>query len=324
MMLQDIKVIGVVGAGVMGPGIALSFARRGYCVRVCDQKPEALPAAHALMRTSLEMLVRHGLEDKARLPEIEGRMAFTPSLEAAAGDADFVVECVTENREVKRAVFRGLDQVCPPRTVFASNTSFLNVFRLVPENRLPNTIITHWFAPPHVLPLVEVVRESQTATETVTLALELLKAIGKTPVLMNRFVPGFAINRIQRIIGREVFFLLDNGYISPEHLDLAVKASIAPRMMLLGLVQRYDFTGLDLSAGNLKNDEFIEPPLDNEPKALFDKVKQGHLGVKSGKGFYDYGTRSPASVYAELSDALVKVLKSTGFCLEEVIGQTKK
>jgi 3-hydroxybutyryl-CoA dehydrogenase len=95
-------------------------------------------------------------------------------------------------------------------------------------------------------------------------------------------------------------------------------------MMLLGLVQRYDFTGLDLTAGNLKNDEFIEPPLDNRPKSLFEKVERGDLGVKSGKGFYDYGDRSSASVYAELSEALVRVLKSTRFCLEEVIGQTKK
>ena len=324
MKLPDIKLITIVGAGVMGPGIALSFARHGYCVRVCDQRPEALSAARSLLRTNLEMLVRHGLEEDARIAEIEGLITFTPSLEQAAGDADFVTECVTENREVKQSVFHCLDKLCHPGTIFASNTSYLNVFRLVPENRLPNTIVTHWFAPPHVLPLIEVVRESETSPETVAVTLELLKGIGKTPVLMNKFVPGFAINRIQRIIGREVFFLLDNGYITPEQLDLAVKASIAPRMMLLGLVQRYDFTGLDLSANNLKNEEFIEPPLDNRPKSLFDKVKQGDFGVKSGRGFYDYGDRSPASVYAELNDALVKILKNSSFCLEEVIGQTRK
>jgi len=324
MKLQNIKFITVVGAGAMGPGIALSFARHGYGVCVCDQRPEALSAARSMVRTNLEMLVRHGLEENARIAEIEGQIAFTPSLEQAAGDADFVTECVTENREVKRSVFHCLDKLCRPETIFASNTSYLNVFRLVPENRLPNTIVTHWFAPPHVLPLIEVVRESETSPETVAVTLELLKRIGKTPVLMNKFVPGFAINRIQRIIGREVFFLLDNGYITPEQLDLAVKASIAPRMMLLGLVQRYDFTGLDLSANNLKNEEFIEPPLDNRPKSLFDRVAQGHLGVKSGKGFYNYGDRSPASVYAELNDALVNILKSSSFYLEEVIGQTKK
>jgi 3-hydroxybutyryl-CoA dehydrogenase len=324
MTLQNIKAITVVGAGTMGPGIALSFARHGYRVRMCDQKPEALSAASSMVRTSVETLVRHGLEDSAKITEIEGRISFESSLEKASEAADFVIECVSENREVKRSLFHCLDNLCPPETIFASNTSYLNVFCLVPENRLPHTIITHWFAPPHILPLVEVVREAVTSEETAMVTLELLKAIGKTPVLMNRFVPGFAINRIQRIIGREVFFLLDNGYISPEHLDLAVKASIAPRMMLLGLVQRYDFTGLDLSANNLKNDEFIEPPLDNQPKALFDRVKQGHCGVKSGKGFYDYGDRNPASVYAELNDALVKILKDSSFCLEEVIGQTKK
>jgi 3-hydroxybutyryl-CoA dehydrogenase len=324
MKLQEIREIVIVGSGVMGPGIAQSFARYGYSVRLCDQRAEALATARSVVRTSLETLEKHGIVEASRINEIEARIEFTGSVDDAVKNADLLVECVTENSGVKKALFHHLGGLCPARTIFASNTSYLNVFKLVPEDRLPNTIITHWFAPPHILPLVEVVRESGTSAETETVVMELLKAIGKTPVLMNKYVPGFAVNRIQRIIGREVFFLLDNGYITPEQLDLAVKASIAPRMMLLGLVQRYDFGGLDLSAGNLDNEEFVEAPFDNRPKALFDRVKQGHYGVKSGKGFYDYGGRSPASVYAERDDALLKILGDAGFCLTEVIGQAKK
>ena len=324
MKLQEIREIVIVGSGVMGPGIAQSFARYGYSVRLCDQRAEALATARSVVRTSLETLEKHGIVEASRINEIEARIEFTGSVDDAVKNADLLVECVTENSGVKKALFHHLGGLCPARTIFASNTSYLNVFKLVPEDRLPNTIITHWFAPPHILPLVEVVRESGTSAETETVVMELLKAIGKTPVLMNKYVPGFAVNRIQRIIGREVFFLLDNGYITPEQLDLAVKASIAPRMMLLGLVQRYDFGGLDLSVASLANEEFVETPVDNRPKALFDLFRQGHLGVKAGKGFYDYGDRSPASVYAERDEALLKILESAGFCLTEVIGQAKK
>ncbi len=102
---------------------------------------------------------------------------------------------------------------------------------------------------------------------------------------MDKFVPGFAINRLQRILGREIFFLLDNGYITADQLDLAVKASIAPRMMLLGLVQRYDFTGLDLSAKNLENQEFTEAPADNRPRSLFRLVEKGRPGCQVRKRF---------------------------------------
>src|ERR1019366_8272259 len=196
--------------------------------------------------------------------------------------ADYVVECITEKREAKRALFQQLGEICTRGAIFASNTSFLNIFELVPEDRLPTTVIAHWFAPPHILPLVEVVRESKTSDETAKVVVELLRAIGKTPVVMQKYVPGFAINRIQRIIGREVFFLLDNGYITAEQLDLAVKAGLAPRMMVLGLVQRYDFTGLDLSAANLANAQYQEAPVNNEPHCLLDLVQQGHCGVKTG------------------------------------------
>jgi 3-hydroxybutyryl-CoA dehydrogenase len=308
----------------MGPGIAQTFARYGYRVRLCDQKAEALETARSVLRASLEILEKHGIVEAAKIKEIEARVEFTSSVDDAVKNADLMVECITEDSTVKRELFHHLGRLCPAKTIFASNTSYLNIFKLVPEDRLPKTIITHWFAPPHILPLVEVVRESGTSAETENIIVELLKAVGKTPVIIHKYVPGFAINRIQRIIGREVFFLLDNGYITPEQLDLAVKASIAPRMMLLGLVQRYDFGGLDLSVASLANEEFVETPVDNRPKALFDLFRQGHLGVKAGKGFYDYGDRSPASVYAERDEALLKILESAGFCLTEVIGQAKK
>ena len=154
---------------------------------------------------------------------------------------------------------------------------------MIPESRAASTVVAHWFAPAHILPLVEVVRQPQTSSETETTVLELLRKIGKAPVLMQKYVPGHAINRLLRIIGREVFYLLDNGYMTADQLDLAVKASIAPRMCTLGVVQRYDFTGLDLSAGNLRLADYPEPPLDNAPKSLVSRVEKGDLASRQAR-----------------------------------------
>jgi 3-hydroxybutyryl-CoA dehydrogenase len=322
MTLRDIREIAVIGSGTMGPGIAQAFAQHGYRVHICDAVEKALVTARSVLSTTLETLARHGMVPEGDIKNIEARVQFTMSLEDAVCNADYVVECISEKREAKRGLFQQLHGICKPEAIFASNTSYLNIFELVPEQRLPNTVIAHWFAPPHILPLVEVVRESRTSEQTVKVVLELLRAVGKIPVLMQKYVPGFAINRLLRIIGREVFFLLDNGYITADQLDLAVKASIAPRMMLLGVVQRYDFTGLDLSANNLQNETYLEPPVDNHPRSLFSLVEQGHLGVKTGKGFYDYGNKPLPSILAERDENLIKILKAVQFCLEDAHRQT--
>jgi 3-hydroxybutyryl-CoA dehydrogenase len=192
-----------------------------------------------------------------------------------------------------------------------SNTSYLNIFDVMCAERLPNTVIAHWFAPPHIVPLVEVVRGELTKQGTIDFVVALLKKADRVPAVMEKFVPGFCINRILRILGREVFFLLDNGYMTPEQLDVAVKASIIPRAMVLGLVQRYDFTGLDLSARNLENAEYLEPPIDNAPASLVDRVKNGDLGVKSGRGFFDYGGRPLEQILKERDVALLDVFNNS-------------
>jgi 3-hydroxybutyryl-CoA dehydrogenase len=125
--------------------------------------------------------------------------------------------------------------------------------------------------------------------------------------VLEKFVPGFCVNRFLRSIGREVFFLLDNGYMTAEELDLAVKASIIPRAMVLGFAQRYDFTGLDLSLNNLQNPDYLEPPIDNAPRTLVEHVQKGELGVKSGKGLFDYSDRDITDVLSERDDALLEV-----------------
>jgi 3-hydroxybutyryl-CoA dehydrogenase len=316
MTVQDIKKIAVIGSGIMGPGIALDFAKAGYAVDLCDQYEAPLASARKVVHANLLTLVKHALVDTREVERIERRMTYRISLPDSVRDADFIAECINEKKDLKFELFKQLDQICRPDAIFSSNTSYLNIFELVPERRLPNTVITHWFAPAHILPLVEVVREAKTSDQTAEVVLDLLRAIGKVPVLMKRYVPGHAINRLLRIIGREVFFLLDNGYMTADQLDLAVKASIAPRMCLLGVVQRYDFTGLDLSAGNLRLTGYPEPPMDNSPKCLVDRVQRGDLGVKAGRGFFDYSGRPLEQILAERDDNLIRILKAVDFTLK--------
>ncbi|RJR36868.1 MAG: 3-hydroxyacyl-CoA dehydrogenase family protein [Desulfobacteraceae bacterium] len=310
MKPDEIQKVTVLGSGTMGPGMAQVFAQSRYPVTVWSKVPEEHEQGKRVIRTSLETFVRHGVLDRAEVEPAMERVTFTTDLEAAVENADLIIECIVENLTAKGDLFRQIDPLCREDALIASNTSFLNIFKVTPERRRAQTVIAHWFAPPQILPLVEVVRGPETGDDAVNTTVELLRKIGKMPIVIQKFVPGFAINRIQRIVGREVFFLLDNGYITPDQLDLAVKASLAPRMMVLGLVQRYDFTGLDLSARNLENADFLEPPLDNHPKSLFDLVEKGDLGVKTGRGFYDYSGRKLEEILKERDEKLMEVLKS--------------
>ncbi len=308
MNLSGIKTVAVLGAGTMGVGIAQAFAQGGFDVNLFDVNDKALEAAHGLVRANLVTLERHGLSTVAEREKIVSRIRCCSELRPAVADVSLVTECVFEKKEIKQTVFAQLDELCAPETIFASNTSYLNIFEVVPASRQSRTLITHWFAPPHIVPLVEIVKGEQSSPDVVACVKALLEQIGKAPIVMNRFVPGFAINRILRILGREIFFLLDNDYMSAADLDKAVKSSIAPRMMVLGLVQRYDFTGLDLSAGNLKNPDYLEPPIDNNPKSLLQLVEAGDLGVKSGRGFFDYTEKDLTATLADRDDALIRIL----------------
>ena len=307
MKLDDIKKVAIIGAGTMGPGLAQVFATAGYDVSLYSRKAETLEKALSVVRANLGTFVEHGMVPAGDVEDIVARIKPTQSVEEAGTGADLIIESIAEKVDAKRAVFEELDKICPEGAIFTSNTSYLHIFELVPERRLPDTIIAHWFAPPHIIPLVEVVKGPETSQETVDVVVALLKKVDRVPTVMEKFVPGFCINRFLRIIGREIFFLLDNGYMTADQLDIAVKASIIPRAMVLGFVQRYDFTGLDLSYGNLQNKAFIEAPIDNEPRSLLERVERGELGVKSGKGFFDYSDRPLEEVLKKRDAALLEV-----------------
>jgi len=307
--VEEVKKVAIFGAGTMGPGLAQVFATAGYDVTMYSRRAETIEKAMRVTKANLSTFVEEGMLSEDAVPGILARITTTQSVEEAATDADFVIESIVEKIDAKKALYEELDALCAERAILTSNTSYLNIYEVMPAARLPQTVIAHWFAPPHIVPLVEVVKGPETTQETVDFVVELLKKVDRVPTVIEKFVPGFCINRLLRIIGREVFFLLDNGYMTAEQLDLAVKASIIPRAMVLGFVQRYDFTGIDLSYGNLQNPDFIEAPIDNNPRSLRELMEKGHLGVKTGKGFFDYSDRPLEQVLKERDAALIRVFR---------------
>lgn len=304
--------IAVLGGGVMGPGIALVFAEHGFKVDLCDISEAAVSRALKTLNEAVELKVELGLVDAASAERTRGNIAPHVGIEAALPSARLVVEAVAEDREVKAAAYERVASLCSPGTVVWSNTSTMNVFALAPQPLGGRLIVARWFAPPHILPLVEVVGDALTPPRLLEESNAILHALGKVPVQLERFVPGFIINRLLRALGREAFDLIESGAITIENLDIAVRTSLAPRMQILGLMQRYDFTGLNLSLRNLSDPEIVDAPLNLAPESLVGRVSRGQLGVMKGKGFYDYGARSPAELQRMRDAKLWQVVKGVG------------
>jgi 3-hydroxybutyryl-CoA dehydrogenase len=297
----------VIGAGVMGHGIAQAFAQKKFSVALQDNDEAALERARQLIAASLETLSQAGFIDLSA-SEALAHITFSRSMEEAAHNADLAIEAINEDVQAKKALFAKLDQICPAKTILTSNTSYLNIFDFVETQRPDKVLITHWFAPPQLIPLVEVVRGPATSDASIDTVMHLLSDIGKRPIYMKKFISGFAINRLQHAFNREVHYLIDNGYISPDQLDEAARAGLAIRMTVLGVVARMDFAGLSLRTRHPAG--FKEVPEDYEYKTLKNLIDQGHLGVKSGRGFYDYGERPPEEVYRERDLRLMEMLRA--------------
>lgn len=306
------KKIAVLGAGTMGPGIVTAYITHGYEVAVYSRSQDTLDRAAKVVQNNLLLFSQEGILDREQAQEAAQRVRYTTSVADAVEDAWYIVETIVEKPEAKITLYNQLDELVEEGVIFASNTSALNVFELVPERRLPYTVIAHWFAPAHILPLVEVVRGPQTLETVMEKTVQLHKDCQKTPVRMEEYIPGFIVNRMQGALANEVYRLLEHGYCTAEDLDLAVKTSLMPRGLLLGLVQRMDFTGLDMMANGLKNKKAMTKPLPwvpERPAVIFDPVDRGDLGVKTGKGIYDYSDRPYEQVLLERDRQLLRSVR---------------
>ena len=310
------KKIAVLGAGTMGPGIALNYAIGGYETALYSRSQKTLDRAADVIRTNLELFVRENILTQEAADAAAGRIRYCDSVAAAVDDAWYVAETIVEQAEAKTDLYRQLDAILPPDVIIASNTSYMDIFSLMPQARRTHTVIAHFYAPAHILPLVEVVRGPETADQVMDAVMELHRSCGRTPVRMEKFIPGFIVNRIQSAISRELYFLTENGYCSPEDVDLAVKTSLMPRGLILGLVQRLDFTGMDMMANSLKNKSYTPAPPTPEPSLIMEPYNRGDYGVKTGKGIYDYGNQTYAQVLNRRDEQLLKSVAVAQYTLE--------
>ncbi len=305
MEVKDVKKIAVFGAGTMGPSLALVFTVAGHDVTLYSRKVETLEKALASVRASLETLVQHGTLGAAAADKAIARIKPTQSVAEAGENADFVMETIAESKEAKAALYAELDTVCPERTVFASNTSALNVFALMPPNRQANTVVAHFFTPAHIIPLVEVVPGPETSPEAMALTVGLMEACGKKPVLMKKFGPGFIVNRIQRAIGETAMDMIQEGLVEPEEIDSAIKLTLGIRLPIVGVMQTFDFQGLDMLLSYQKNVGKVYGFVEQ-------RVERGELGAKTSRGIYDYQGRSEVEILAKRDELYLMMLDYLG------------
>jgi 3-hydroxybutyryl-CoA dehydrogenase len=296
-----VKKVLVVGAGTMGSGIAQVFARAGIEVGLIDVDEKTLARAMDRIESGLRTLVEYGSVSEKDMAPIMDRIQTSTDLEAMAKGVDFALEAVVEVPDVKKEVFSRLETSCPKEAVIASNTSSLDVFSIAEIKNPKRLVVAHWFAPPHIIPLVEVAPGPETAQEVVDFTDGLMKRIGKETLVLEEFVPSFIVNRLQNAIAMPVLEMLAKGWASPEDIDRAVKLTLGVRLPIVGVVQTVDFTGLDLVHDIMKGLGMTHPLID-------DRVEQGHLGAKTGKGIYDYGGRSEAEILNKRDKLYLKML----------------
>ena len=307
--VNDIKKIAVLGAGTMGPGIAQMYAMGGYPVTMWTRSEQTREKAKETLYKSLQTFIEEGMLDADKLDATFNRVSFALTVEEAVAGADFIQETIVENKDAKVELYEKVDAAISDDAIIASNTSGLDVFALMPEKRLKQAVIAHWYSPPQLVPLVEVVKSDKAPESYAKITVDLLEKSGKTAVLMKKFIRGYIANRMQMCLNQEVFYLLDNGYCTPEDIDKAVKASFIPRAVVLGLCKRADFGGLDMTANNYINKSYSMPPEVDMPKTLQEHIDKGELGFKTGKGFYDYSNVDKQALTVKRDKQLFEVYK---------------
>lgn len=304
MKEKSIERVAVVGAGLMGFGIGVEFARFGYHVSLYNTTEATSQKAMEKAGEDLDLMVETQLLTAEEAKATYGRLRPTTDLRDAASGADYVIESVLEILSLKQEIFARLDELCPPPAILATNTSTLMVSEIASAAKHPERILaTHYFQPPHFIPLVEVVGGEKTDREVVELVARVLRGLRKKVVVIDVELPGFAGNRIQGAIGREVQSLVDQGVCSPSMVDDIISFGFGRRMAYTGYFKRLDLMGLDFSY-TMAKEQGLEPW-----GPIAERVERGELGMKSGKGFYDWPGDAAKRLHRRYNMELIRLMK---------------
>ncbi|GAA0692289.1 3-hydroxybutyryl-CoA dehydrogenase [Clostridium cadaveris] len=308
-MTMNIRNIAVLGTGTMGHGIALLSAKAGLNVKMYGRSDESLDRGMSSIISSLNRLTIQGTFSEMECQDIISRIRGVKTLEEAADGADFIIESVAENLELKQDIFRKLDFLCTPEVILASNTSGLSPSEIANVTTHPErVVIAHFWNPPQLIPLVEVVPGEKTSKETVDITSEWIDFIGKKSVKMEKECLGFIGNRLQLALLREAMYIVEQGWAKPEEVDKAMEYGHGRRLSVTGPLCSADLGGLDIF-NNISSYLFKDLCNYTEPSALLnEKVKESKLGTKSGEGFYKWTKEDIESKQKERTEVLLYFL----------------
>jgi 3-hydroxybutyryl-CoA dehydrogenase len=308
--IEDIRRVLVIGTGMMGPGIALSLARGGFSVDLYGRSAASLERGEANLASNCGRLVEYELAERPQIDAARDRIEVTGDLEGAARKADMVIESVVEDLQIKRDVFASLCSMCSDDTILASNTSGISITKIAVAVRLPARFVgTHFWNPPYLMPLVEVIKGQETSQETFEVACQVIEQAGKQAIRVLKDVPGFLGNRLQHALWREALALVEQGVASPEDVDTMIKYSFAMRIPPLGVFENIDMVGADLVHSI---HEYLFAELDRRATAspiTARLCEKGELGMKTGQGFFTWTPERIEERKRKRDDEVVRQLR---------------
>ncbi len=311
------KSVAIIGAGTMGHALGLVHALAGCNVRLYDNSSQKIREADQNIGRALETLVEAKEISTHEVAAVQDKIDCVDSLEGAVFDADLIIEAISEDAALKQTLYRSLADIMSPSSTLASNTSFLDVFPLIPDSLQNRAMIVHWYSPPYIIDLVDVVPGPVCDSNNTRQMVDFLNSMAKRPIVFKKFLPGYIANRIQGAINQEVFSLIDQEIVSPEDIDCSIIHGLALRLATMGHVQKLDYTGLDIvqSVFAARSKEKGVP--DANCRTLDKLVADGAVGVQSGRGFYEYEGQQVDELFRKRDLNLLKLRRQLSFIRED-------
>jgi 3-hydroxybutyryl-CoA dehydrogenase len=310
MKAEGIKNVGVLGAGLMGHGIAQVFGSKGYRVNLFDKDKGMLESALDRIRKNLQVFVELDLVQESHIEYCLNNINLSHDMSALCKDADIIIEAVSEDLDLKKSVFADMERLTSQHTILCSNTSGISIGKIGKSLQFKERVLgTHFWNPPQVVQCVEVIKSKFTSEKVFNTIINLMKIVGKEPVRVLKDIPGFLGNRLQLALYREALSLVENGIAAPEDIDRVVKYSFGSRLPFIGPLETMDLAGHDLGYEIWK---YLLPDLSSDLKtlnALKRMVDDGLLGAKTGKGFYEWNDENVKKVTNRRDSGLLELMK---------------
>ncbi len=307
--MSNFKHISVAGAGTMGASLAQTFALFGYDVKVFDIYETALEKAKRLVDLNQETWIKQGIVTQTQSDDLKKKIVYTNDLQALK-NSDFLIEAILENLDIKHKFWKEVSALVHPDAILCSNTSGLSITAIAEAVEHPERFAgMHWMNPPHIIPLIEVIQAKLTSDETIQVVYDFALELKKKPVKVKD-APSFVLNRIQQAILREALYIVQEGIATPEGVDDVMKYALGFRYAAFGPFEICDLGGLDIH-NNISKYTFPDLCDAKEPFGLIkDCVDNNNLGVKTGKGFYDYSNGRDAEVIRYRDTMFTKLAKT--------------